>query len=223
MNLDNINVLKYSAINRVEWAFNNLPSTYVVSSSFGIQSSVMLHMMTTIEANIPVILIDTGHLFPETYQFIETLTEKLKLNLHVYKAKNSSAFTTNSYGKLLPEDDEKLKKHHSMTKVELFERAMKELNGKTWFSGIRQEQSIHRKNLSVVEQLRGHYKVHPLIDWAQADIHAYLTKHKLPYHPMKKLGYDSIGDINNTLPLPHSNEKKSTRFIGMQRECGLHI
>jgi phosphoadenosine phosphosulfate reductase len=71
---------KQTATQRVEWAMENLPSQFVLSSSFGIQSAVMLHMLTKIDANIPVLITDTGHLFPETYQFIEQLTDRLNLN-----------------------------------------------------------------------------------------------------------------------------------------------
>ena len=66
---------KKSPIARIEWTMENLPSQFVLSSSFGIQSAVMLHMMTQIDANIPVLLTDTGHLFPETYRFIEELAD----------------------------------------------------------------------------------------------------------------------------------------------------
>jgi len=221
--LDNKYLITLSPIQRIEWALQHLPATHITSSSFGIQSAVMLHMMTSVDASIPVILTDTGHLFPETYQFIEQLSDKFDLNLHIYKATQSSLPQENPCEVFKFEDDKNLKKYHHINKVEPFERAMKELNAKTWFSGIRQEQSMHRKSLSVVEQLRGHYKVHPIIDWTQADIHNYLTKHKLPYHPMKHQGYDSIGDIHSTLPLSQSTEKNYTRPRGMQRECGLHV
>ena len=76
---------------RVAWAMENLPSNFVLSSSFGIQSAVMLHMMTQIDANIPVLLTDTGHLFPETYRFIDEMSERLKLNLHVFSATQSAS------------------------------------------------------------------------------------------------------------------------------------
>ncbi|SUX71179.1 phosphoadenosine phosphosulfate reductase [Citrobacter freundii] len=76
---------KLSAEDRVAWALENLPGEYVLSSSFGIQAAVSLHLVNLIRPNIPVILTDTGYLFPETYQFIDELTDKLKLNLQVYR------------------------------------------------------------------------------------------------------------------------------------------
>ena len=70
---------------RVAWALENLPDTAFLSSSFGIQAAVMLHLVSTEKSDIPVVLTDTGYLFPETYQFVDYLTERLDLNLKVYR------------------------------------------------------------------------------------------------------------------------------------------
>lgn len=75
-----------SAQERVEWALENLQGNHALSSSFGIQAAVMLHLLTSVKSDIPVVLTDTGYLFPETYQFIDELTERLNLNLKVYSA-----------------------------------------------------------------------------------------------------------------------------------------
>ena len=71
---------------RVRWALSNLPEQPMLSSSFGIQAAVMLHLVTVQRPDIPVVLTDTGYLFPETYQFIDQLTGQLGLNLQVYLA-----------------------------------------------------------------------------------------------------------------------------------------
>ncbi len=77
----NAQLEKLDAEGRVAWALENLPGDYVLSSSFGIQAAVSLHLVNQQRPEIPVILTDTGYLFPETYQFIDELTDKLKLNL----------------------------------------------------------------------------------------------------------------------------------------------
>lgn len=82
---------KLDAEGRVAWALENLHGEYVLSSSFGIRAAVSLHLVNQIRPDIPVILTDTGYLFPETYQFIDELTDKLKLNLKVYRAPESAA------------------------------------------------------------------------------------------------------------------------------------
>lgn len=211
-----------SAVGRVEWAMENLPGHFVLSSSFGIQSAVMLHLMTQIDANIPVIVTDTGHLFPETYRFIDELTERLKLNLHVYSAKESAAWQLARHGEQWIQDSEALKQYNRKNKVEPLERGLSELNAGTWFSGVRRQQSEHRQGLSVVNILRGRFKVHPIIDWTNRDVHQYLTQHGLPYHSLWDKGYVSVGDVHSTRPLTLGMEESDTRFSGMQRECGLH-
>jgi len=211
-----------SPIIRVEWAMENLPGEFVLSSSFGIQSAVMLHMMTQVDSNIPVLLTDTGHLFPETYRFIEQLTTRLKLNLHVYSAKESAAWQLAKYGDEWAKDDESLKAYNRRNKVEPLERGLTELNAGTWFSGVRRQQSAHRESLSVVSILRGRFKVHPIINWSNKQVHEYLTQHNLPYHPLWEEGYVSIGDVHSTRPLSLGMSEEETRFSGNQRECGLH-
>src|SRR5690606_2058631 len=75
-----------SAEQRISWALQHLPANFILSSSFGAQAAVMLHMLTRQFPDIPVVLTDTGYLFPETYQFIDELTSRLNLNLKVYSA-----------------------------------------------------------------------------------------------------------------------------------------
>lgn len=213
---------KETATARVEWAMENLPSQFVLSSSFGIQSAVMLHMLTQVDSNIPVLITDTGHLFPETYRFIEQMTERLNLNLQVYSAKESAAWQLAKYGEEWDKDEASLKQYNRRNKVEPLERGLNELNAGTWFSGVRRQQSQHREGLSVVSILRGRFKVHPIIDWSNKDVHEYLTKHNLPYHPLWDEGYVSVGDVHSTRPLTLGMDESDTRFGGMQRECGLH-
>jgi len=213
---------KESALARVEWSMKNLPAQFVLSSSFGIQSAVMLHLLTQVDPNIPVLITDTGHLFPETYQFIDQLTERLNLNLHVYSAKESAAWQLAKHGEEWNKDEAALKAYNRRNKVEPLERGLSDLNANTWFTGVRRQQTAHRENLPVVSILRGRFKVHPIIDWSNKDVHQYLTKHGLPYHPLWDQGYVSVGDVHSTKPLTLGMDESDTRFSGGQRECGLH-
>lgn len=80
-----------TSIQVVEWAAENFPQTLVMSTSFGIQAAVMLHLAVSVIPDIPVIWIDTGYLPPETYKFAQQLTERLNLNLKVYQSPLSPA------------------------------------------------------------------------------------------------------------------------------------
>jgi phosphoadenosine phosphosulfate reductase len=213
---------KQTAITRTEWAMENLPGKFVLSSSFGIQSAVMLHLLTQVDSNIPILITDTGHLFPETYRFIEQMTERLNLNLQVYQAKESAAWQLAKHGEEWKKSDDALKAYNRRNKVEPLERGLSELEASTWFSGVRRQQSEHRESLGVVSTLRGRYKVHPIIDWTNKDVYEYLTKHNLPYHPLWEEGYVSVGDVHSTKPLTLGMTESDTRFGGGQRECGLH-
>lgn len=91
-----------SAERRVAWALGHfpIPNCIVLTSSFGAQSAVCLHMVVSQQLDIPVVLIDTGYLFPETYQFIDEMRGRLSLNLHTYRAQHTPAWQEAHYGKL---------------------------------------------------------------------------------------------------------------------------
>ncbi|WP_036801554.1 phosphoadenylyl-sulfate reductase [Photobacterium marinum] len=211
-----------SAQDRVRWALENLDGEFALASSFGIQSAVMLHMITREKPDIPVILTDTGYLFPETYRFIDELTERLSLNLHVYSAEQTPAWQEARFGRLWEQGVDGLKQYNRLNKVEPMRRALDELNTGTWFSGLRREQSDSRATLPVLAIQNGLFKFLPLIDWNNKDIHQYLTKHDLPYHPLWEQGYLSVGDTHTTRKWEPGMKEEETRFFGLKRECGLH-
>jgi phosphoadenosine phosphosulfate reductase len=228
LNKDYINhsnqiLAKLSAEKRVEFSLENFPSNVALSSSFGAQSAVSLHMVNQIQPGIPVILIDTGYLFPETYQFIDQLTEQLTLNLQVFSSEMSNVWQEARFGQRWSQSDSELLAYNQMNKVEPMERALKELNISTWFAGIRRTQTSSRSNLPLVQMFNNRVKVHPLIDWDNQKLHRYLVKHKLPYHPLWNKGYVSIGDTHSTVPLSVGMNEEQTRFGGRSRECGLHV
>ncbi|MBB1272842.1 MULTISPECIES: phosphoadenylyl-sulfate reductase [Psychromonas] len=213
---------KKTALERVQWAVENLESEFVLSSSFGIQAAVCLHLVTTVKADTPIILTDTGYLFPETYQFIDELTKKLNLNLKIYSAEHSPAWQEARYGKLWDQGVEGLTQYNLMNKVEPMKRALKDLNAKTWFSGLRRSQSSSRGELPVISIQNGCFKFLPIIDWSNKEVHYYLEENGLSYHPLWDQGYVSVGDVQTSRPLEVGMSEEETRFFGLKRECGLH-
>jgi phosphoadenosine phosphosulfate reductase len=211
-----------TALQRVEQAVELLPGTHVLSSSFGAQSAVMLHLVNQVVPAIPVVLIDTGYLFPETYQFIDELTGKLGLNLKIYRPDASAAWQESRYGKLWDKGLEGIERYNRMNKKEPMERALKELRAATWFSGLRRAQAKTRAQISPVELKRGRFKVHPIFDWTDRDVGRYLKENALPYHPLWDKGYLSIGDWHTTRSLTEVDSVDELRFFGLKRECGLH-
>ena len=211
-----------TAQERVAWALDYLPDTHIVSSSFGAQSGVMLHMLTKVQPDIPVVLTDTGYLFPETYKFIDELVEKLNLNLHVYSANMSSAWQEARFGRLWEQGIEGIEKYNKMNKVEPMQRALNDLDAGTWFAGLRRSQSDTRGKLPVLQKAGQQFKMYPIIDWSNKDLHYYLKDNELSYHPLWEQGYVSIGDWHTTQSLQEGMSEQDTRFFGLKRECGLH-
>lgn len=213
---------RYSATERVRWALENLPGKVVLSSSFGIQAAVSLHLITREQPDIPVILTDTGYLFAETYQFIDILTEKLQLNLQVFRASASAAWQEARYGKLWQQGKEGIEKYNQLNKVEPMNRALSTLSAGTWIAGLRREQSGSRAHLPVLAVQRGVFKLLPIIDWDNRQVWQYLQKHGLSYHPLWQQGYLSVGDTHTTRKWEPGMSEEETRFFGLKRECGLH-
>ncbi|MBE1276413.1 MULTISPECIES: phosphoadenylyl-sulfate reductase [Enterovibrio] len=211
-----------SAQERVQWALENLEGEFALSSSFGIQAAVMLHLVTQAKPDTPIILTDTGYLFPETYQFIDDLTKQLSLDLRVYRAEQSSAWQEAQYGKLWEQGVEGIQQYNRLNKVEPMRRALDELNVSTWFSGLRRDQASSRQTLPILGIQNGVFKFLPVIDWTNKDVHYYLKEHGLPYHPLWDQGYVSVGDVHTTRKLEEGMTEEETRFFGLKRECGLH-
>ena len=186
-----------SAENRVRWSLDRLPGNHVLSSSFGAQAAVSLHLLTQVAPGIPVILVDTGYLFPETYQYIDQLSERLNLNLKVYRSELSPAWQEARFGRRWEQGLAGIEAYNQANKVEPMRRALREIAGSRW-------------------------KVHPIADWTDRDVDRYLDKHSLPRHPLWAKGYVSIGDTHSTRPIQEVSHADETRFHGLKRECGLH-
>ncbi len=173
----------------------------VVSTSFGPNSAVLLHMVTQSKPDIPVIWVDSGYNTNPTYQFALELIDRLHLNMKIYTPKSTSAFL-NVKMKGIPEIETVAHEEFTETvKLEPFSRALKELRPDIWFSGIRAEETEYRRTLGVLTKHSSNLlKVAPLLYWSEQDIDNYIQTHDLPVE-------------NN-----YFDPTKS--FEG--RECGLH-
>jgi len=207
---------------RVRWALEQFPGQVALSTSFGVQSAVMLHLVTRIDPQIPIVFIDTGYLFPETYLFAEQLTERLGLNLKVYTPALTPARQEALYGKLWEQGVEGLEKYGRINKVEPMNRALREIGARVWLTGLRREHASTREELPVVKQQNRVLKVHPIIDWTDRQVGEYLRANDLPYHPLWEQGYISVGDVHSTTRFADGMRPEDTRFSGLKRECGLH-
>jgi phosphoadenosine phosphosulfate reductase len=210
---------------RIERAGELLPEARILSSSFGAQAAVSLHLVTQALPRTPVVLIDTGYLFAETYRFIDELTKRLDLDLRVYRPVESPAWIETRHGRLWEHGAAGIERYNQIHKVEPMQRALADLGVGTWFAGLRRQQSRTRAAVEPVQRIGAScYKVHPIFDWTDRDVYDYLKRHRLPYHPLWERGYVSIGDWHTTRSLTEVGDaSEDTRFFGLQRECGLHL
>ena len=207
---------------RVRWALEHLPGTHALSSSFGAQAAVSLHLVTRLAPGIPVVVVDTGYLFPETYQFIDELSTRLSLNLRVHRAPLTPAWLEAREGRLCEQGSEGIERFSRLTKVEPMQHALAELGVGTWIAGLRRSQSRSRAAIEPLARQDGRFKLSPIHDWTDRDVYLYLKRHELPYHPLWQQGYVSIGDVPTTRPIGADLSEEQTRFHGLRRECGLH-
>ncbi len=212
-----------SAEQRIAWALESTAGHHALSSSFGAQAAVSLHMTTRQAPSMPVILIDTGYLFPETHRFIEQLQQRLALNLKVYRPDPDAAWGADEVARLRESGVDGLDRYNRVHKVEPMQRALCELGVLTWIAGLRRSQSSSRAAIDFVELRDGRWKLHPLADWNGRDVWRYLQRHRLPHHPLWHEGYVSIGDTHSTRRLQPGMRDEDTRFFGLKRECGLHF
>jgi len=211
-----------SAEERIAWAAEQFPGGLVLSSSFGAQAAVMLGLATRIVPDIPVVFVDTGYLFPETYRFADELTARLRLNIKVYRPVLSPAWLEARHGRLWEKGVEGIVAYNQIAKVEPMQRALRELGAKAWLAGLRRTQASTREELEVVGAQDGRLKILPVVDWSDRDVHRFLKARGLPYHPLWEMGYVSVGDMHTSRPLTADLTPEQTRFFGLKRECGLH-
>ena len=194
----------------------------VASTSAGAQASVMLHLVTKHLPEVPIVFIDTGYHFPETYRYLDDLQKRFHADIRIYTPQVTAARQEALWGKRWEGGKKELEQYGLINKVEPMNRALKELGADTWLSGVRRAHSSGRAQRDFFEQQKGTLKIFPILDWTEEDMSNYMTIYNLPHHPLVAKGYVSIGDWHSTRPLEAGMTAEQTRFKGIKRECGLH-
>lgn len=207
---------------RLRLLYEQLGDRLVVSTSFGLQAAVMLHLIHEHAPKIPVVFIDTGFLFPETYQYAEEVISMLDLDLRIYQPTVSAARMQALWGNLWENGKDGADRYGLITKVEPMNRALRETGADVWLSGLRRSQSSSRVDRPFVEQQKKTIKAYPILDWADAQVDLYFHQNQLPRHPLAEKGYVTMGDWHSTRPAV-DGDTESTRFNGQKYECGLHL
>ncbi len=183
LDLDTINAqLKdASAQEVVRWALD-LGRPTIATTSMGRNAAVMLHLVAGIDASVPTIWVDTGYNLRDTYVVAERLIRDLNLNMHVYSPQMTSERRNAIMGGIPTVDEEE--RHAEFTrqvKLEPFDRALNDFKPDIWLTGIRREETAHRKTLDIVSMdARGIVKVAPIFYWSDEQVEAYMAQHQLP-------------------------------------------
>lgn len=191
-----------------------------VSSSFGAESIVLLHMVSQIDKNVPIFFLNTGHLFPETIKYKETIIQQLDLtNVQIITPDSIHLENADKDGTLWHRDNDYC---CHLRKVLPLEKASKSY--KAWITGRKRFQSQNRSNMQKIELNKiGQFKINPLYKWDTKNILNYIEKLNLPPHPLVKKGYPSIGCLHCTNSISGDEHTRAGRWSGQTKnECGIH-
>jgi phosphoadenosine phosphosulfate reductase len=169
-----------SAQEVVRWALG-LGRKSIATTSMGRNAAVMLHLVSEVDKSVPTIWVDTGYNLRDTYIVAERLIRDLEVNIHVYSPQMTSERRNAIMGGIPTVDEEE--RHQEFTrqvKLEPFAQALEEFQPDIWLTGIRQEETEHRKSLDIVSRdARGIIKVAPLFYWSEEQVEAYMQQHQL--------------------------------------------
>ncbi len=187
----------------IQWALG-LNKNVFCSTSFSPNSAALLHMVTQVSPDMPIVWVDSGYNVADTYRVAEKIMQSLQLNMHIYIPQQTAERRNALMGGIPhPDDDEDLHKEFArQVKLEPFERAINELKGEVWITGIRKDETEFRKTLDIVTvNSKGVLKVAPLFHWTA----------------------DSLQDYMDTYQLPSQRHYFDPTKVADSRECGLHL
>ncbi|MGD1948165.1 MAG: phosphoadenosine phosphosulfate reductase [Leptolyngbyaceae cyanobacterium] len=202
------------------WAVATVPNLAQMTSFSMLAITHMLYQ--ELKAEIPVIFLDTLHLFPETLETARRATETYKLKLYTYRAAASREEFIANYGDRLWEKD--VDRFHYLTKIQPMEQALEQLSVQAWITGRRRDQSATRQDMPILERDHdGRLKINPLTNWTHKDLWRYTFAHNVLYNPLHDQGYTSIGDQPLTTQVNAGEDERAGRWRGTTKtECGIH-
>lgn len=198
-----------------------------LSSSMSAEDQVLTDIIVKSNPNAKIFTLDTGRLFPETYDLIDRTSKRYKINIEVmFPNSERVEEMVNSKGiNLFYDSVENRKLCCHIRKIEPLQRALQKLDA--WIVGLRASQSITRAELDVVQwdEVNGLIKINPLANWSEEDVWEYVKKHNVPYNPLHDKGFPSIGCLPCTRAIEPGEDIRAGRWWWENpetKECGLH-
>lgn len=211
----------------IKWFLTEFSGKVAFSTSLGVEDQVIIHMIAGIDKSAGIFTLDTGRVFPETYDLMDITAKKYDLTIRVmFPDASKVEEMVNAKGiNLFYESIENRKLCCYIRKIEPLKRAFKGLDA--WICGLRREQSVTRKNLQLVEwdEVNELIKVNPLIDWTEEQVWDFIKLHNVPYNKLHDNGFPSIGCQPCTRAIIPGEDVRAGRWWWENpetRECGLH-
>ena len=204
----------------LESAIEALGDRLALVSSFGAESVVLLHMISRLKPDMPILFLDTGMLFGQTLDYRKTLAARLGLTgIRDLRPAFNDLAVADPDARLWQTDTDAC---CHVRKVLPLDKALREFDG--WITGRKRFHGGDRLSLPVVEHSDGQLKFNPLANWGKAELDAYMAEHDLPAHPLVAQGFPSIGCWPCTKPVEEGQDVRAGRWQGSEKtECGIHV
>jgi phosphoadenosine phosphosulfate reductase len=216
-----------SAEQVISWALEHFGNKIAFSTSMGAEDQAILHIIAGLDKTTNVFTLDTGRLFPETYDLIDITSKKYGLPIKTYfpDTKQVEEMVNNKGINLFYESVENRKHCCHVRKIEPLKRAFAGLDA--WICGLRREQSITRTDLQMFEwdNKFGLIKINPLINWTEERLWDFIERNNIPYNRLHDKGFPSIGCLPCTRAVEPGEDVRAGRWWWENpetKECGLH-
>jgi phosphoadenosine phosphosulfate reductase len=198
-----------------------------LASSLGAEDQVLTHMIVQADPSVRIFTLDTGRMFPETYELLERTNRHYNINIEVFfpDYRQVEQMVNEKGINLFYESVENRKLCCGIRKIEPLKRAFGGLEA--WICGLRREQSVTRLDVGAAEwdEANGLVKINPLVDWTHEELWNYIRSNEIPYHTLHDRGFPSIGCQPCTRAIKKGEDVRAGRWWWEEpekKECGLH-
>jgi phosphoadenosine phosphosulfate reductase len=216
-----------SALEMISYFLKEYKGKIALSSSLELEDQLLTQMVCSVDKNTRIFTLDTGRLFPETYDLIERTNKKYGILMQVFfpEAGQVEEMVKSKGVNLFYNSIEDRKSCCFVRKIVPLRRAFSGLE--VWICGLRRDQSVTRAEMKPIEwdEVNGLIKLNPLIDWSEEQVRDYIRMHKIPYNPLHDKDYPSIGCQPCTRAILPGEDLRAGRWWWESpdtRECGLH-
>lgn len=205
----------------IAWAFDEFASDVAIATGFGAEGVALIDLAVKVNSNPNIFFIDTGFLFPETYELRARIEDKYGIEIRAIRPALTPESQDQSYGpRLWSRDPDACCR---LRKIEPLKEALSGLSA--WMTAIRGDQTSERAHARIVEWDKrwNIVKINPLVRWTKRDVWDYIIKNDVPYNPLHDQGYPSIGCTHCTRAIREGEDERAGRWSGHTKtECGLH-